>query len=130
MDAKVQSLLDRIRVVATRTGQAAGRAADVAGKKAGELAAATRINLQIFDLNTECEVLYKEIGKMVYDVHRGIEAASEEMDDRIGRLDDRQQKIAALREELAGMRSFVTCPGCGKQCGREDFFCPGCGKAL
>lgn len=130
MDAKVQTLLDRIRVVATRTGQAAGRAADAAGKKASELASATRINLQIFDLNTECEVLYKEIGRMVYDVHRGIEAASEEMDERIDRLDEKQAKIAALREELAGMRSFTTCPGCGKQCSREDSFCPGCGKAL
>ena len=71
MDAKVQSFLDKIRVMADKTTQAAGRAADVAGKKASELAGATRINLQIFDLNAECEALYKEIGKMVYDLHRG-----------------------------------------------------------
>ena len=52
MDAKVQSFLDKIRVMADKTTQAAGRAADVAGKKASELAGATRLNLQIFDLNT------------------------------------------------------------------------------
>ena len=52
MDAKVQSFLDKIKVMAEKTGKAAGRAADAAGKKATELASATRINLQIFDLNT------------------------------------------------------------------------------
>src|SRR5699024_6317584 len=106
MDAKVQSFLDKIKVMAEKTGKAAGRAADVAGKKATELAGATRINLQIFDLNTECEVLYKEIGRMVYELHRGNEVSNDEMDEKIAALDAKQEKIAALREELAGMRTI------------------------
>ena len=85
MDAKVQSFLDKMKVMADKTSQAAGRAADAAGKKATELAGATRINLQIFDLNTECEVLYKEIGRMVYDLHRGAEISSDEMDGKLPR---------------------------------------------
>ena len=130
MDAKVQSFLDKIKVMADKTSQAAGRAADAAGKKATELASATRLNLQIFDLNTECEVLYKEIGRMVYDLHRGAEISNDEMDEKIAAVDAKQEKIAALREELAGMRSVVVCPHCGKACGREDSFCSGCGGAL
>lgn len=130
MDAKVQSFLDKIKVMADKTSQAAGRAADAAGKKATELASATRLNLQIFDLNTECEVLYKEIGRMVYDLHRGTEISNDEMDEKIAAVDAKQEKIAALREELAGMRSVVVCPHCGKACGREDSFCSGCGGAL
>ena len=90
MDAKVQSFLDKIKVMAEKTGKAAGRAADVAGKKATELAGATRINLQIFDLNTECEVLYKEIGRMVYELHRGSEVSNDEMDEKIAALDAKQ----------------------------------------
>lgn len=58
MDAKVQSFLDKIRVMAEKTGKVAGRAADAAGKKATELASATRINLQIFDLNTELSLIH------------------------------------------------------------------------
>lgn len=130
MDAKVQMLLDKIMVVANKTGQAAGRAADAAGKKAGELATATRLNLQIFDLNTECEVLYKEIGKMVYDLHQGVEVSNDEMDARISAIDEKQARIASLREELAGLKSVVVCPQCGKQCSKEDDFCSGCGGAL
>ncbi|MDO4269949.1 MAG: hypothetical protein Q4C72_03395 [Eubacteriales bacterium] len=130
MDAKVQTFLDKIKVMAEKTGKAAGRAADAAGKKATELASATRINLQIFDLNTECEVCYKEIGKMVYDLHQGAEVSNDEMDEKIASVDEKQAKIAALREELSGMKSVVTCSQCGRQCSREDTFCSGCGGAL
>ena len=130
MDAKVQSFLDKIKVMAEKTGKAAGRAADVAGKEANELASATRLNLQIFDLNTECEVLYKEIGRMVYDLHRGVEVSNDEMDEKIAAVDAKQEKITALREELAGMKTIVVCPHCGKTCSREDAYCSGCGGAL
>ena len=130
MDAKVQSFLDKIKVMAEKTGKAAGHAADVAGKKATELAGATRINLQIFDLNTECEVLYKEIGRLVYELHRGSEVSNDEMDEKIAAVDAKQEKIAALREELAGMRTLVVCLHCGKTCSREDAYCSGCGGAL
>ena len=105
----------------------------LAGKKAGELAGATRLNLQIFDLNTECEALYKEIGKLVYDLHRGVETSRTTRSGRQARRAGRasQEKLAALRAELAGMRvRSITCPHCGRVCSREDSFCAGCGSAL
>ena len=71
MDMKMQAFLDKVKDMADKTGRVSRHAAGVAGKKANDLALATRINLQIFDLNTECEALYKEIGKLVYDLHRG-----------------------------------------------------------
>lgn len=70
---------------------------------------ATRINLQIFDLNTECEALYKEIGKLVYDLHRGAEVTNEEMDEKMAQVDAKQEKLAALRDKLAEMRSVTAC---------------------
>ena len=69
MDKKVNSFLEKARVsaelFANRTGRAATQAASTAGKTASNVMEATRLNLQIFDLNTEIEILYKEIGKMV-----------------------------------------------------------------
>ena len=59
MDTKLQSFLDKVKDTASRTGRSVGRAADAAGKKASEMAAATRLNLRIFDLNTECDVLFR-----------------------------------------------------------------------
>ena len=130
MDAKVQSFLDKVKEMADKTSQAASRAADAAGKKASELAGAARLNLQIFDLNTECEALYKEIGHMVYDLHRGAEISGEEVDEKIAAVDSKQEKIAALREQLAGMHAVKACPHCGRECSAEDAFCAGCGSAL
>ena len=52
------------------------------------------------------------------------------MDQKIDLVDEKQARIAALREELAGMKSVVTCPHCGRPCSREDAFCSGCGGAL
>lgn len=130
MDAKVQSFLDKVKDLAEKTGDVASCAADAARKKATELAGTTKVNLQIFDLNTECDVLFKEMGRMVYAVHRGEDVSNEEMDQKLAAVDAKQEKIAALRQSLAGMKSIVVCPHCGKACGREDAFCPGCGGAL
>ena len=101
MDMKMQAFLDKVKDMADKTGKVSRHAAGVAGKKANDLALATRINLQIFDLNTECEALYKEIGKLVYDLHRGAEVTNEEMDEKMAQVDAKQEKLAALRDKLA-----------------------------
>ena len=123
MDAKLQSLLGRVKGVADRTGRSVGRAADAAGRKATEMAAATRLNLRIFDINTEGDVLFRDIGRMVYELPRGDDVTNEE-------VDAKQEQLASLREQLASMRSVCVCPNCGRACSREDRFCPGCGTEL
>lgn len=126
MDDRMQMLLEKARVYAGKTGQAA----ESAGRKATELAQATKLNLQIFDLNTECEVLYKEIGKLMYDIHQGIEADEEEINSRLAKLDEKQVKIGALREQIGLLKSSIHCPTCGKLCSRTDAFCAACGGGL
>ena len=116
MDTKLQSFLDKVKDTASRTGRSVGRAADAAGKKASEMAAATRLNLRIFDLNTECDVLFRDIGRMVYE--------------KLEEVDAKKEQLAELRDQLASMRSVSICPKCGRTCSREDSFCPGCGTEL
>ena len=116
MDMKMQAFLDKVKDMADKTGKVSRHAAGVAGKKANDLALATRINLQIFDLNTECEALYKEIGKLVYE--------------KMAQVDAKQEKLAALRDKLAEMRSVTACPHCGKPCGKDDAYCSSCGAEL
>ena len=130
MDNKVAMMLEKARVVAEKTSKAASRAVETAGKAANDMALATKLNLQIFDLNTECEVLYKEIGKLVYDIHLGAEVQPDEMDAHLAQLDDLCMRIQALRVQLAGVKFSLTCAACGKQCSREDAFCAGCGATL
>lgn len=130
MDNRMAMMLEKAKVVAGKTSKAASRAVESAGKAAGDMAQATKLNLQIFDLNTECEVLYKEIGKLVYQIHQGAEVAPDAMDGYLEQLDDVRARVEELRAQLADMKQTVVCPSCGKQCSREDAYCAGCGAAL
>ncbi len=130
MDNNVSMLLEKIKVVAEQTRTATVRAADRAGRKANEMAQATRLNLQIFDRNTECEVLYKEIGKVIYDIHQGAETEEDAIEDKLLALDALHVELDALRTELGSLKTVCNCPHCGRQCSREDAYCAGCGNPL
>lgn len=130
MDHNVSMILEKIKVVAEQTRTATVRAADLAGRKANEMAQATRLNLQIFDHNTECEVLYKEIGKVIYDIHQGTETKEDVIENKLLALDALHTELDDLRTELASLKTVCICPNCGRQCSREDAYCAGCGKAL
>ena len=41
-----------------------------------------------------------------------------------------EEKLAALRDKLAEMRSVTACPHCGKPCGKDDAYCSSCGAEL
>lgn len=130
MDHNVSMLLEKIKVVAEQTRTSAVKAADRAGKKAGEMAQATRLNLQIFDRTTECEVLYKEIGKVIYDIHQGAETDENVIERKLAQLDALQGEIKQLRDELSALKTVCTCTRCGRQCSRDDAYCAGCGSPL
>ena len=130
MDHNVSMLLEKIKVVAEQTRTGAVKAADRAGKKAGEMAQATRLNLQIFDRTTECEVLYKEIGKVIYDIHQGAETDEDVIERKLAQLDVVQGEISELRDELGALKTVCTCARCGRQCSRDDAYCAGCGSPL
>lgn len=124
----VSMFLEKMKVVAEQTRTATVKAADRAGRKAGEMAQATRINLQIFDRNTECEVLYKEIGRLIYDIHQGVQIEEQAIETRLTQLDALHNELEHLRGQLAALKTI--CPHCGRQCSREDAYCAGCGSRI
>lgn len=130
MDSKVSKMIEKAKIIVEKTGVAATNAAHSAGRAAGEMAQATKINLQIFDLNAECEVLYKEMGKIVYDIHLGIDIDKDIMDKHLADVDEIRSKINDLRLQLSQTKQQVNCPVCGKLCQKEDVYCAGCGAML
>ena len=113
-------------ILSARTGVTAAKAADAAAS----VLSATKLNLQIFDLNTEVEILYKEIGKMVHSEHLGKEEDPAVLQIKLQLIDEKLQKISELQEQLHAERSEVFCPNCGKQCKKDDAFCSHCGAQL
>ncbi len=109
---------------------AALNAADIAGKKATSVVETTKINLKVFDLNTDIEVRYKEIGKIMYAVHIGEETDGERLQQLMEEIDEKQEAIRQLKEQLSQKKEKVLCPVCGKECRKEDEFCSSCGEPL
>ncbi|MGN1015242.1 MAG: zinc ribbon domain-containing protein [Butyricicoccus sp.] len=134
MEQKVSDFMNRMRasaeILADKTGKAANHAADVAGKKAGTMVESTKLNLQIFDLNSEIDEMYKEIGKMIYDTHLGLQADRDELEHKLALIDEKRQIVEEIRCKLQDLRTVNQCPNCGKECSRDDAFCSGCGAQL
>ena len=130
MDERVKELLDRIRNTAEVAADAAADTARVAGKKAGQMVDAAKLNVQIFDLNSELNDILRQLGQVMYDTHRGVETNSDDLPQLLGKADELNVRIAELRERVAALRQSRTCAACGAVCGREDQFCRACGEKL
>lgn len=128
----VMKLFDKVKASASiQAGKnAALNAADIAGKKATSVVEATKLNLKIFDLNTDIEVRYKEIGKIMYAVHVGEETDGERLQELMTEIDEKQETIRQLKEQLSQKKEKVLCPVCGRECRKEDEFCASCGEPL
>ncbi len=123
MDPKVQDIIDKVVL-------SAGKVATTATKKAGELVGAARTNLQIFDLNSEIDELFEEIGKKIYFAHIGQDTDAETIDAHLAAIDEKYEKINELKEQKAAKRNLTACPNCGMMCDKNDSFCKHCGTAL
>lgn len=130
MDDKVREILEKVRITASAAAEAGIRVADQAGKKAGALMETGKLKLKLFDLNAEAEGLYKEIGKAVYLTHTGAKVEESEIEKKLNQIDEKYVLMAQIKEELKTRKATVTCPVCGKECGKNDVFCRVCGKEL
>ncbi len=128
------NLMSRVKlsaeVLADRTGKVANHAAGVASKKATNVVESTKLNLRIFDLNSELDQLYKELGKMLYDTHCGMEIDQEEIQVKLILIDEKCQAVSEIRNKLQSLKTSSQCPNCGKECSANDVFCSGCGAQL
>ena len=130
MDQNMKEILQRVKVGAATAAEAVSRAADAATQKAGELADTTKLNLQLFDRNTELEALFKDLGKIVYLTHTGVEVEEQELESKVTRIDEIYGEMARIRGKLAAKKGSVECPVCGSDCQQEDAFCRHCGSVL
>ena len=132
MDDKVRDIIKKVKSTATAAGYAAGKTAEAAGKRASEMVEVTKLNLQIFDLNTEISVLYKEIGEIVYRAHRGEDTEDLGLEGRLSVIDEKFAEIDVMKGRMENLKRTKKCssPECGKVCSKDDRFCSHCGTAI
>ena len=130
MDEKVRELLDRIRGGAQAAADTAADTARVAGRKAGQIVDVAKLNIQLFDLNSDLDEVLRRLGRVMYDAHLGREGGDEAVTGLLARADETNAKITEVKDRIADLRHTQTCPACGAPCGKEDKFCRKCGATL
>lgn len=123
------NLLAKIREKATVAGNFASKTAEDAGKSATKLWSASKSNLKLFELNTQVDVLYREVGKFAYRAHVGEAINEEELEAHFSVIDEKLAEAEALRAQL-GKRELKVCPSCQAACMEGNKFCPNCGESL
>ena len=130
MDEKVRELLEKAKLTAGLAADTAVKAAGAVSQKSSQLVEKTKRGFQVFDLNNEVELLMREIGRMVYLTHTGVETDEAALEEKLAQIDEKYAAIAALKEEQEAQKSTVICPVCGKSCDKNDLYCRICGEKL
>lgn len=130
MDDMVKELLERIRDTACEAADAAAGTARVAGKRAGQMVDIAKLNVQLFDLNSELNDVLRQLGQVMYNTHLGQVADGSSVSTLLEKADRLTQKVEDLKGRIADLRGSQTCPVCGSSCGKDDKFCRRCGTTL
>ncbi len=130
LDPKIQEMLEKLKAAAHSIGQNAERGAKYAGKKAGDIWDAGKLNIRILELKGDMSLLYETLGKLVHSVHKGKEVQDAEIEEKIAALDEKGRELARLQKKLCQMRGQKVCPSCQMKCGETDAYCRRCGAPL
>lgn len=130
MNEKVKELLSRVRGTAQQAGAAAESAARYASQKAGNALDITRLNVQIYELNSDISNLLRSAGQIMYDAHLGVETDEVMLNNILSQLDEKNGQIMELRAQIDGLKRQQECPCCGAPCSPADRFCKSCGASL
>lgn len=130
MDDKVRDLLNKIKETATIAADAAENAAKQVSQKTGDTIEMAKLNMKIFDLNTEIGVSMREIGVIVYDTHTGKVTDENALAEIIKGVDEKNAEIEGYKARLAEFKKSLICPVCGETCCKDDTFCKKCGAKL
>jgi len=99
-----------------------------AGKKAGKLADAAKVRLQIVDRKAGVNALLREIGELLYATHTGEPSDSEIMLAKLQEIDALKAEIVGLEEKLGVKSAPAVCETCGAEVREGAAFCEECGE--
>jgi hypothetical protein len=105
-------------------------AAEVVGKKAGQLVDVSKLRISAAEINSEITKKYQALGQYVYENCREALAEEEAVQTAATAIDELNTQYAAIVKEIGNKQNKVTCPSCGKQCSNSDQFCSTCGTKL
>ncbi len=130
MNDRAKAVAGRLRVRAAGVGAAAQEVIREAGKKTGDTIEITRLNVRVFDVGSEVNVLYRKLGELMYAAYSGEETDDARIDGLLEEIDAKKAEAASLRARISELKKERPCPVCGETCARDDRFCRRCGAEI
>ncbi len=105
-------------------------AAEAVGKKTGQIVDASKLRINMAELNAEISKRYEAVGQYVFESCREKLADDAEIVSKLSEIDELKTQLAAVTRELNDKQNKVTCPNCGKQSASTAQYCSACGAKL
>ena len=105
-------------------------AAEVVGKKAGQLVDISKLRLSVADVNREISRRLEALGRTVYEAKKAGYDPSDMVAESVVCIDELYEQLDAINDELAAARNKSICPVCGSVNPQEFAFCGRCGAKL
>lgn len=110
--------------------KSASEVAQTVAEKSSEVVEISKIKYAVHDLSKDVKKLYFELGKLTYSELKDSSELTEDMSIKCEIIEAKLAKIEALKKKEAQVRNSLTCPECGKECGKNDERCPYCGADI
>lgn len=118
---------DKFKNIITKVKEQANFVVDAAGQKGKEVYEVSKSSLKAFDLNTEIDAIYKEIGKLIYQSHKGADISEETIEFKVSEIQRRYEEIESLKNKADMVKNTMMCPNCSAILKKSEKYCPHCG---
>lgn len=105
-------------------------AANVVGKKAGQLVDISKLRLSAADVEREISGRLEALGRLVYDAKKTGVDSHALIEEGISCIDELYEQLDVINDELAQARNKIICPKCGGTNPQEFSYCGRCGAKL
>lgn len=105
-------------------------ALDVACKKTNEAVTVQRQHFDISSLEAKRAKDFEALGRLYYEEIGNLTPENEKIAELKAAIDEKNEKIDALRRELNEIKNKRICPHCGTAVDKFAVFCSACGEKL
>ncbi len=103
---------------------------DSVSKKTGEFVGVQKLRVELMDMKSKLNKLYRDLGKVVYSASIGDEDCTETVEDLIAAISIKKNEISFLQAQIDEKKNRRTCPSCKKANDVDADYCSGCGLKL
>ncbi|MBE6904192.1 MAG: hypothetical protein E7480_06250 [Ruminococcaceae bacterium] len=104
--------------------------ADVTAKKASQISALTKLNVNLAETKGAIEKEYKELGELVYTAVKNDIQQGELVEEKVRILDELIFQKEELCLKIANIKGKKLCSECKKENDADSLYCCKCGNSL